>query len=69
MTLDPTIITKDYLDLETNYEEYYAPIFRILLYESELDLKNIFQIKNIKKKIWQFHYLGNHRLLKSCLLH
>ena len=42
MTLDPTIITKDYLDLETNYEEYYAPIFRILLYESELDLKKYF---------------------------
>ena len=50
MTLDPTIITKDYLDLETNYEEYYAPIFRILLYESELDLKKYFSNKKYKEE-------------------
>lgn len=42
MTLDPIVVTRNYCDLESNYEEYYAPVFRIMLFENENDLKKYF---------------------------
>lgn len=65
MTLDPTIITKDYLDLETNYEEYYAPIFRILLYESELDLKKYFSNKKYKEENMAISLFGESSFIEK----
>ncbi|NGX35466.1 MAG: 2-aminomuconic 6-semialdehyde dehydrogenase [Candidatus Anoxychlamydiales bacterium] len=53
----PTIILADNID-QANYEEIFAPIFFITIYESENDLKKFFTNPNYKKRMMYVSLFG-----------
>lgn len=64
-TLEPVIITKKLTDDCSNYKEYYAPIFRIMLYESNLDLKKYFSNKMYKDESMNISLFGKSTFIEE----
>lgn len=64
-TLDPIIITKDFRDLKSNYEEYYAPVFKIMLYDNTNDLKKYFSNQRYKEENMNISLFGNSRYIEK----
>lgn len=56
-TLNPIIITKDLTEDSHNYDEFYGPVFRIMLYNNVTELKQYFSNITYKQEnmnIWLF---------------
>ena len=64
-TIDPIVITKDFKDLKSNYEEYYAPVFRIMLYENINDLKKYFSNQRYKEENMNISLFGDSRYIEK----
>lgn len=72
-TLEPVIISKP-LDIDKNtYSEFYAPIFRIMIYENISDLKKYFSEQKYKDENMNISVFGNcnyiETLSSSLVLH
>lgn len=57
-TLNPVIITKNLSESLDNYDEFYAPIFRIMLYDDINELKKYFSSKTYKEENMNISLFG-----------
>lgn len=64
-TIDPIIVTKKFSDLKSNYDEYYAPVFRIMLYDNVNDLKKYFSNQKYKDENMNISLFGNSRYIEK----
>lgn len=64
-TIEPIVITKNFKDLESNYEEYYAPVFRIMLYDNINDLKKYFSNQKYKDENMNISLFRNSRYIEK----
>ena len=64
-TIDPIIVTKKFSDLKFNYDEYYAPVFRIMLYDNVNDLKKYFSNQKYKDENMNISLFGNSRYIEK----
>ena len=64
-TLDPVIITKNLSSNTDNYKEYYAPIFLILLYNEDSDLKIYFSEEQYYKGNMNISLFGESKYINS----
>ena len=64
-TIDPIIVTKKFSDLKSNYDEYYAPVFRIMLYDNVNDLKKYFSNQKYKDENMNITLFGNSRYIEK----
>lgn len=58
-TLNPVIITKDLTEDSSNYDEFYAPIFRVMLYNNITELKQYFSNKIYKEENMNISLFGD----------
>lgn len=65
MTLDPIVITRNFCDLESNYKEYYAPVFKIMIFENENDLKMYFSNRKYKDESMAVSLFGNSNYIEK----
>lgn len=64
-TIEPIVITKDFKDVKSNYEEYYAPVFRIMLYDNVNDLKKYFSNQKYKKENMNISLFGDSKYIEK----
>lgn len=58
-TLNPLIITKYLADDASNYNEFYGPVFRIMLYNNDVELKQYFSNPLYKQENMNISLFGN----------
>ena len=64
-TLNPVIISKDLVSCMDNYDEYYAPIFRIMKYTDESDLPIFFSDERYRKENMNISLFGKSEYIKN----
>lgn len=64
-TMDPIIVTKKFSNLKSNYDEYYAPVFRIMLYDNVNDLKKYFSNQKYKDENMNISLFGNSKYIEK----
>lgn len=63
--IDPIIVTKKISDSKFNYDEYYAPVFRIMLYDNINDLKKYFSNQKYKDENMNISLFGNSKYIEK----
>lgn len=58
-TLNPIIITKDLTEDSSNYDEFYGPVFRIMLYNNDAELKQYFSNNTYKRENMNISLFGD----------
>ncbi len=64
-TLDPIIITKELSEDNSNYDEFYAPVFRIMLYNNITELKQYFSNKRYKEENMNISLFGESTFISN----
>lgn len=64
-TMDPVIITTDMKIDKSTYNEFYAPIFRIMIYDNETELKKYFSEQKYREENMNISVFGDCALLDT----
>lgn len=64
-TLNPIIITKPFNDNQDNYDEYYAPIFRIITYNNISELRKYFSHQIYKEENMNVSLFGRSTFVEN----
>lgn len=64
-TLNPVIITKELSEDTSNYDEFYAPIFRVMLYDNITELKQYFSNKIYKEENMNISLFGESAFISN----
>lgn len=64
-TLSPVVVSKDIQVKNNTYKEFYAPVFRLMAYESDLDLKNYFLSPSYKNENMNISLFGTNEYIQN----
>ena len=65
--MTPVVITKELISSMNNYDEYYAPIFRIMKYTDDSDLKKYFSEEKFKRENMNISLFGESKYVNNLI--